>query len=477
MPSRSHMAAQTVNGQLGLQSASSDASGKCVDILSQTTSSPSQIQLWDCGGWSSQNFVLNSDGTIRAYAGDNAADAGGPLCLDIWGGVAADDTAISLYGCNGSINQQWKYDSNTQELHGQGDLSNFCLDYDTRNTNGSVQNGTRLHLWTCYGSPSQKWQISGASSPTSPTTGAFNVQVLPMKARYSPGEDPGFTVNVTNPSSNSVSGVIMLRQTSAVKPGFSHTDYRQTTIGANSAQGEDMYWFCSGGDTSCRPGDDFTGYFVEATFTPDGSTSSQGYGSSAIDISSTWVHYPRYGYISEFFDGQTGGRDQQIIDTLTREFHINGMQYYDWQYRHDTPITPNGDSTWTDWRESLTISKAVLQDLIQKGHDRGAAAMPYMTMYAGLVNYQDHGVSQSWGLFSSSGEQFNFINKFFAFNPMNVDWQNFMLPQYSRTLSFLNWDGVHLDTYGTMGDGNYFDANGNKIDYSTTFVSPMLNRI
>lgn len=49
---------------------------------------------------------------------------------------------------------------------------------------------------------------------------------------------------------------------------------------------------------------------------------------TAIDVSSAWTRFPRYGYVWDF----TPGVDAQAkIETLCR-FHINGLQFYDWQY-------------------------------------------------------------------------------------------------------------------------------------------------
>ena len=51
---------------------------------------------------------------------------------------------------------------------------------------------------------------------------------------------------------------------------------------------------------------------------------------TAVDVSSSWTKFPRYGYVWDF---------TQIADAPGKiaamaRYHINGVQFYDWQYRH-----------------------------------------------------------------------------------------------------------------------------------------------
>ena len=51
---------------------------------------------------------------------------------------------------------------------------------------------------------------------------------------------------------------------------------------------------------------------------------------SAFDVLNRWIDAPRYGFLSDFSAAR-------LIDTPTIEWmlqhHINGVQFYDWQYR------------------------------------------------------------------------------------------------------------------------------------------------
>src|SRR5260221_8143404 len=54
--------------------------------------------------------------------------------------------------------------------------------------------------------------------------------------------------------------------------------------------------------------------------------------STAFDVLSSWTDFPRYGFLVDF---SASRMDPEItLKKLTR-FHVNGLQFYDWQYRHD----------------------------------------------------------------------------------------------------------------------------------------------
>ena len=63
-----------------------------------------------------------------------------------------------------------------------------------------------------------------------------------------------------------------------------------------------------------------------------------------IDVSTSWTKFPRYGYLTKF---------EENIDTANiilklKNYHINGLEYYDAQYRHHKPAADNTE-IWEDW--------------------------------------------------------------------------------------------------------------------------------
>lgn len=294
---------------------------------------------------------------------------------------------------------------------------------------------------------------------------AMVTKVYPDKARYNPGEAAMLSVELSNGPSI-FSGVLAISISRAGDiVSFSR---RAVTLAPGATTTLTFIW--------PTPPYDFRGYFVEARLT-NGS-----FAVSAIDVSSDWRRYPRYGYITEFYEGQSHQRAVDIFDQLARNYHISSVQFYDWMWRHENVILRVGSNIvdpWIDWR-GAHISYAVLTDMVSEAQRRGIAAMPYFQIYIGLDGYEQiSGVRPQWGLFSdrSHTNQFHHTagsTNFWVFNPLNFNWQNHLIGEYTDALLSVNFDGVHLDQLGDIGSGSYYDYSGNFVDLGSNF-SPMIN--
>ena len=292
-------------------------------------------------------------------------------------------------------------------------------------------------------------------------------RVYPDKARYNPGDAATLTVELTNGPVSSFNGVVTLLISHLGHPVFA--DKQAVTLAPNVTASRTFTW--------PTPLDDFHGYLVEASLT-NGS-----FAVTALDVSSDWRRYPRYGYITEFYQGQSSQRDTDIFNQLMRDYHINCVQFYDWMWRHENVIEgspPNIVDPWIDWR-GAHISYVVLTDMVAAAHLRNVAAMPYFQIYIGLDGYEQiSGVSRQWGLFSDPSHTNQFRHtagavNFWVFNPAHINWQNHLLGEYTRALLNVNFDGIHLDQLGNIGGGVYYDYNGSPVDLGNGF-SPLLNR-
>lgn len=235
-----------------------------------------------------------------------------------------------------------------------------------------------------------------------------------------------------------------------------------TTVAANATA--NVTW------TTTPPSTDFQGYLVTITA---GSSST----STAIDVSSTWTHFPRFAALTGYPAGVTQTQAQADVDQLVRRYHINAFQFYDWMWRHENPIQRNADgtlpSTWTAWNGDV-ISPTTVSNYIAAVHNDSAGAMPYSMSYAGLQNYQTvSGVDPAWQLkYQSTGQPWAFEMKpnqpdtnLYMFNPANTSWQNFITAKYNDEVNTMGFDGVHLDQLGDWGamtdnDGNPVDLPG-----------------
>ena len=65
--------------------------------------------------------------------------------------------------------------------------------------------------------------------------------------------------------------------------------------------------------------------------------------STAFDVLDRWIQAPRYGFFSDFTPERAN--DADTLDWLLRH-HINGLQFYDWQYRwEDLLPADDGEAT------------------------------------------------------------------------------------------------------------------------------------
>lgn len=285
-------------------------------------------------------------------------------------------------------------------------------------------------------------------------------------SRHLPGEQAVITVICINDSGNGYLGSLSLNIT---HHGHSvRTDSQAISINASQDVTKTFTWTVNDAD--------FQGYMVEA-WLDNGSCAV-----TAIDVSSDWKRYPRYGYITEFYSSTAAGRNTEMMDELSRDYHISSLQYYDWMWRHENVIKRNyvGNiiSPWLDWR-GASISFDVLQDSIVKANERAMAPMPYFQIYMGLDNYQAiSGVSDQWGLYSDMAHTDQYKHdagvNMWLFDPGNANWQNHLFGQYEDALVTMDWAGIHLDQLGNIGGGAYYDYWGDPINLKAA-LSDMLD--
>lgn len=117
--------------------------GKCLDEdISSPPHDGTRVQVWDCNGWTNQQWSYYSDGTIvNSYDGRCLdADISSPI---------HNGTVMQVWHCNGQANQRWTLFTNT----GLGPILSTpysnCLDEDM--ATGRVQ------LWDCNAWDNQQW--------------------------------------------------------------------------------------------------------------------------------------------------------------------------------------------------------------------------------------------------------------------------------------------------------------------------------
>ena len=146
------------------------------------------------------------------------------------------------------------------------------------------------------------------------------------------------------------------------------------------------------------PSDDFKGYYVEIVgMDKDGIEKTMG--AVAVDVSSDWTRFPRYGFLSQF--GLVSDGKMTIVLENLKNHHINGLQYYDWMYDHHKPLAGTPEKPDEEWPNiiSNTHYKSTVEGYINKAHDYAMASMFYDLAFGVMDWAADDGVKEEWYVF------------------------------------------------------------------------------
>lgn len=230
--------------------------------------------------------------------------------------------------------------------------------------------------------------------------------------------------------------------------------------------------------TWTAPAADYKGYMIEIYKVTDNIENIAG--TIAVDVSSDWTKFPRYGFLSEFgnvSDAQINGH----LDFL-KDFHINAIQYYDWLNKHHAPLKMNGNVPATSWVDiaNRSISFNTVKNYIDQGHNKNIASMFYNLLYGAWNDYATDGVSPEWLIYNNNSHTNvnkhplpGWLSDIYVTNPGNTNWQNYIFDKTTLVYNNLNFDGWHLDQLGDRG--TVYDYNGNTVQINQTFTPFLQN--
>lgn len=278
----------------------------------------------------------------------------------------------------------------------------------------------------------------------------FNADLSTDKACYKPGETVQFTLK-EKPSSN-------------VKIRYSHLSM---VISEESLSSTSWNW--------TAPSEDYKGYMVDIYEVVDGKEKI--HQSIAVDVSSDWKKFPRYGFLSSY-----GKMSEAIIDNninnLSR-YHINGVQFYDWMYDHHRPLAGTVADPATTWPDLMgrTNYLSTVKGYINAIHNKGMKAMFYNLAFGALSNAASDGVKEEWYIFKDKNhsEKDNhhldppFRSSIYLTNPANIEWQNYIAGRHKDVYNVFDFDGFHIDQLGNRGD--VYDYNGDKVNLENSYSS------
>ena len=186
---------------------------------------------------------------------------------------------------------------------------------------------------------------------------------------------------------------------------------------------------------------------------------------TAFDVQESWLAFPRYGFVSEFSTDLL--RDPQVIQQEMEQlakYHITGLQFYDWQYRHDQLVAPQ-DEYMDPLQRPLSLK--TIRQLIDTAHQYNLATMPYLAIYGASIEFwRQH---PDWGLYDEHGKPLLFEDFLGLMDPtQGTPWCAHLDEQCQQTLKALPFDGLHIDQYGDPKVA--YTKNGEEINIPQAFV-------
>ncbi|MDX1760942.1 MAG: glycoside hydrolase family 66 protein [Christiangramia sp.] len=266
------------------------------------------------------------------------------------------------------------------------------------------------------------------------------------KAKYNPGEEVTFSVNGTHQNT-------MVRY-----------KYLGEVVAEENLASRTWTW--------TPPSEDFRGYMVELVKTTGGEETVLG--TLGVDVSSDWTKFPRYGFLSEF--GNVSPAERSYVLNNLKDYHINGLQYYDWHSKHHIPLPTdeNGNpaESWTDLFNREVYFETV-EDYVESAKGKNMASMFYNLLFGAWHPEEDDGFEEEWLIFNDRIH--NSINKhslgdlgdILITDPSNEEWQSYIFEETEVVYSNLDFAGWHLDQLGNRG--TVYDYNGYEVQLPDTY--------
>lgn len=314
----------------------------------------------------------------------------------------------------------------------------------------------------------QKETSSSTTPPSEP--GKWIESVSVDKARFLPGESVTIRIDINNTGKSGFNGDLQVR----IKYLHDLVKEQKFPVSLKGEEKKTIEWKWE------SDGRDFTGYSVEAWLIKAGKPIDLA--TTAIDVSSNWGKFPRYGYITDF--GKKNSNEIDEIISWLNHYHINGLQYYDWQWKHHQPLKEVDETIQEKWKDiaNRDIYLSTLEGYLTTAHQYGMVNMNYNLLFGAYSSSATDGVKQEWGLFKDLKHSISdahllpsiwATSKLLIMNPSDPGWMEYILQEEKRVFQFLPFDGWHVDQLGDRG--RLYDYNGKIVRLDETYA-PFLQR-
>ncbi len=304
---------------------------------------------------------------------------------------------------------------------------------------------------------------AGAAAPASAAT----VAVATDAARYAPGRPVTLTVRLSDPTRTPIRDATLVVRAEHLGARVATLQRSGISLGARAATRLTVDW--------TPPAADHRGYRVEATLTARAGT-ALGTGATAVDVSSDASTFPRYGFVSRY-DGDV---DAQAVARSLNGYHIDDVQFYDWEHASHLPLAGTPGAPAASWQDiaGRTNERKVVLDLIAASHAIGADAYAYNTLYNAWAEYaaDGSGIDPRWGLYRGGGcsDQVDVplpagwsTDALETFDPADPGWQSYIIGRERDVFAAYPFDGWQVDQLGDQGA--VYGCSGATVDLAGSF--------
>lgn len=301
---------------------------------------------------------------------------------------------------------------------------------------------------------------SGGVESVTPIRSNLSVELNTDKACYAPGEAVRFTASDV--------------------PAGARIRYRN---GAEVVKDEPL---TASSWTWTPAGADFTGYMAEV-YRQEQDNSETVLGTIAVDVSSDWTRFPRYGFVATF-DGSklSDGVIENEMAYLNR-CHINGVQFQDWHNKHHWPLGGTRDNLLDVYKDiaNRDVYTSVVKKYIDVQHGLGMKSMFYNLCFGALDDAATDGVKEEWYAFRNTNRgdkdmhslPSSWKSSIYLVDPSNTEWQQYIGDRNDDVYANFAFDGYQIDQLGQRAD--LYDWNGTKINLPKgygSFIDAMKTR-
>ena len=228
------------------------------------------------------------------------------------------------------------------------------------------------------------------------------------------------------------------------------------------------------------PSDDNCGYLVDIYVISSSGRESL-LGSIAVDVSSDWKMFPRYGFVATFGSDKTSEKVAEEMEFLSR-CHINGVQFQDWHYKHHKPLAGTRTSPLSIYKDiaNRDIYRSAIDNYISEQHRLGMKSIFYNLCYGALDDdgAEADGVKPQWYQFQDKAhkvkdyhplKKIGWKSDIYLLDPSNSEWQQYIAKQNDDVYAVYDFDGYQIDQLGNRG--TRYNYSGTELNLPSCYAS------